>query len=744
MASQPARMLVASFGPFQLDYGKGELRKHGVRIRLARQPWQVLVMLAERPGELVSREEIRQQLWSADTFVDFEHGLNATMNRLRQALGDSAENPRYIETLPGRGYRFLAPVQTAGPVSNEVVSAEAVPTVGTGSSSPIAARTHTVRSRIPSWLVIAACSAVVTALALTLIWNNKQVQAPGPSRVVRFTVPAPDGYGLEPAGSRQAFAVSPDGSRLAFTALGDDGRFRLWVRDLAELEPREAPDTAGLHSVFWSPSGDSLYYSVRGTVRRIATQGGSAQQIISELPQVLHLGTWLSPDRMLLSNRVASFLVPTSGGTPTRLDQTYVWPQVLPDGKHILSIAYDERLHRNRLRVAEFGKPDTTRDILETDSRVTWVRSNAAGRPGHLLYVRGGTLIAHPFDVASLKLAGEAVPLVGGVHFFQPTGAADFSVSQNGVLVYQTRASGTEMEWRDRQGGSVSKVGPARLSTKCVRLSPDGAKIAAAVHNRETGATELWLFNASTGAGRVFVPGPGVLDAPVWSADSQRLLYSRALGSAPKLYIRGLGEQDPEEPLPVAPFQLPTDWSRDGRFVLYTNTAFPASANELEGNVGLIDLQTREIKQLLNSSSQETNAVFSPDGGWIAYISNDSGQPEAYMQAFDSGSLKGERIRVSKAGALYVRWRGDGKEIVYLGTDGLLYGVPVGSSAVRAPRSPVPLFRVSIASRTILPTTFGFDITSDGSRVLMPGAGMDKATHLTVVQDWEAGIRTRK
>jgi hypothetical protein len=154
-------------------------------------------------------------------------------------------------------------------------------------------------------------------------------------------------------------------------------------------------------------------------------------------------------------------------------------------------------------------------------------------------------------------------------------------------------------------------------------------------------------------------------------------------------------------------------------------------------------MKTGEIKQLLDSPSQETNAVFSPDGGWIAYISNDSGQPEAYMQAFDSGSLKGERVRLSRAGALYVRWRGDGREIVYLGTDGNLYGVSVTGSAMRQPGTPIVLFRVPIASRAILPTTFGFDITSDGSRVLIPTAATDKPSHLIVVQNWEAANRSR-
>lgn len=154
--------------------------------------------------------------------------------------------------------------------------------------------------------------------------------------------------------------------------------------------------------------------------------------------------------------------------------------------------------------------------------------------------------------------------------------------------------------------------------------------------------------------------------------------------------------------------------------------------------MGLIDIQTGESKQLLDSASQETNAVFSPDRRWIAYISNDSGKPEAYLQAFDTGSLKGERIRISNSGALYVRWRGDGREIVYLGTDGMLYGVAMSNPAANKPGTPTALFRVSIHARSILPTTFGFDLTFDGSRILVPSAGTGKASHLVVVQNWEA------
>jgi DNA-binding winged helix-turn-helix (wHTH) protein/Tol biopolymer transport system component len=725
LASQPKPAI--TFGPFHLDTAKSELRKHGVRVKLARQPWQVLVLLIERSGEVVTREEIRQRLWSTDTFVDFDHGLNATINRLRQALGDSADSPRYIETVPGQGYRFAVPVAT--PSEPEPPP----PPSGTERKSSVLWS----RERLALLTALVTLIILTGAIALRLFNMDRPVSS---RRAVRFTIVPPSGFALEPAASRQAFAISPDGSRVAFTGLGDDGQFRLWVRDLSHLEPREIPNTRGLHSVFWSQDSESLFYSVRGSVRRIRADG-TAHQIICELPDVLHLGTWLSPDRVLLSNRVVTFIAPAGGGAPTQLRQTYAWPQMLPDGNHVLYIRYDPKRYRNRLMVSRYGEAAGA-DLLETDSRATYAASNDSRHDGYLLYVRGGTLLAHPFDPERRRLTGEGVPVAGNVHFFQPTGAAEFSVSQNGTLVYLSHEPHSQIQWLDREGRKIGQLGPTELAVKCLRLSPDGRKIAAAIRNAESGATEMWVFDTVTGAGRVVIPGPGIVDTPTWSPDSRALVYSRALGSMPQLYRKGIVDEDREERLPAAPFQMPTDWSRDGRFVLYTNTPFPAAANEREGNVSLLDLGTRTITTLLESPSQETNAVFSPDGSWISYISNDSGRAELYVQAFDAGSqprLVGERMRISVSGALYVKWRGDGKELVYLGTDGLMYGVPVLSLPAFRAGPPTALFRVPVTSRAALPSMYGFDVSADGRRFLLPMTQSD--SRLVVIENWESSIR---
>lgn len=728
---------IISFGSFRFDPDTGSLEKHGVRVRLPRQPARILTFLAHRAGTVVTREELRDQVWPSDTFVDFEHGLNAAINKLRQALGDSAEKPRFIETLPGQGYRFVAAVRTEPPerATREAPAPAPVQT-------PLPAQMLNSARKGLSWPVLITSSGVAVLL-VTATWMIA-LRGASPVRLLcaAFTIPAPEGFAFQPAGVRQAFAISPDGSHLAFTAMGDDGQYRLWIRDLANLEPREVAAARGAYTVFWSPGGDALYFSVDRSLRRVNSGAESSYQIISDLPRrVPPLGSWIGPGRILLSYRQLTVVVPASGGRATRLDETYLWPQALPGGKHLLYLTYDKRIERFRLRVGMIGEPQGTKDILETDSRVSWVASTETSGTGYLIYVRAGSLLAQPFDAERLRLTGDAVPLAGNMHVFQPTAAADFSVSNNGVLVYQPLRNNSRVVWLDRSGREVRQVGPDNLSVVYVRASPDGRKIAASVHNPEKGASEIWVYDTQSNVNRVLVPGPGINDKPVWSADGTRLLYSRGLGGGPKLYIRGLAEQDREEQLPGADLQLPTDWSRDGRFVLFQTD------NITDGDVGVVDLKTRKLTWILQSPANETSPVFSPDGSRIAFVSNDSGRPEAYVQAFAAGEsprLTGEPLRIStEEGAQLIRWRRDGREICYLGTDGVVYSVPIAGGPQFRAGAPAALFRVPVASRAVLSTAFGFDVSADGSRFLLPTVRGPLSSYLVVVQGWESLIKRK-
>ena len=728
---------VISFGSFQLDPNAGSLEKHGVPVRLPRQPALILTLLAQRAGTVITREELREQVWSSDTFVDFEHGLNAAINKLRQALGDSPDKPRFIETLPGRGYRFVAAVRIEPPKvdTEEAPAPEPVP------AAPPIPLAQPVPRGIP-WRVLFACFGVAAALLVVAAWTiaRRNIAAVHPLPAT-FTVPAPEGFAFQPAGVRQAFAISPDGSRLAFTAMGDEGQYRLWIRDLASLEPREVTAARGAHTVFWSPGGDSLYFGVDRSLRRVTPDGGSSYQNISDLTRrVPPLGAWIAPDRILLSYRQLTVVVPATGGRAAIVEDAYLWPQALPDGQHLLYLVYDQRIERFRLRAGRFGEPKAGKDILETDSRVSWVASTETPGSGYLIYVRAGSLLAQPFDAAALRLTGDAVPLAGNMHVFQPTAAADFSVSNNGVLVYQPLRNSSRVVWVDRSGRELQQVGPDKLSVVYVRASPDGRKIAASVHNPEKGASEIWVYDTQSKVNRVVVPGPGINDKPVWSPDGTRLLYSRGFGGGPKLYVRGLAEQDREEaPLPAADIQLPTDWSRDGRFALFQTD------NSTDGNVGIIELKTRKLTWILENPAHETSPVFSPDGRRMAFVSNDSGQLEAYVQAFEGGEtprLSGEPLRISSNGAQLVRWRGDGREI-YLGTDGMIYSVPIAAGPQFRAGAPVPLFRVPVVSRAVLSTAFGFDVSADGSRFLLPTVREPLSSYLVVMQGWESLLKRK-
>jgi dipeptidyl aminopeptidase/acylaminoacyl peptidase len=385
----------------------------------------------------------------------------------------------------------------------------------------------------------------------------------------------------------------------------------------------------------------------------------------------------------------------------------------------------------------------TTKDLIETDSRVMYTASTVTPGTGYLLYIRGGNLLAHPFDPRSLELTGETAPVATGVYSFAQSGAADFSVSDQGVIAYQGYVARSQLVWVDRAGHQLGALGPANASLKSGRLSPDGQRLAAAIYEIERGEQDLWIFDLKTNSGRRLTAEPGLRDAPVWSPDSSTLAFLHAADATlPRLHLRGLGQADVEEAMPAADFQAPTDWSPDGRFVAFVNTGVPRLANEQQSDVWVLDLaRGRKPVPLLKTRFHESNPAFSPDGKWLAFTSNESGRPEVYVQAFRSGdapSVIGERHLVSRAGAQAVRWRRDGKELFYLGFDGRVQAVPVRLSPKPHFGPATALFAISTEARAAIHSVLGFDVSADGQRFVIPVVSSLKAPSIVVVQNWEA------
>ncbi|MEO8125849.1 MAG: winged helix-turn-helix domain-containing protein [Bryobacteraceae bacterium] len=740
MGSQPNPTSNLVFGAFRYDEHSGVLTKFGTRLRLHGKPLQILTILIDKPGQIISREELQHHLWQGTTFVDFDQGLNSAVNKLRQALGDSADQPRYVETVAGRGYRFIAPVQKAS--SSVVLEMVQQP-------SPLPLRLEPEpeprgqpppAARLMGRVALAVVALTIVAGAAGYWFGNHSKQPLPPPGALKLSIAPPPGFALEGAASRQAFALSPDGTRLAFTAMDASGEFSVFLRDFNSLESRLVPDSQDAHTLFWPPDSRSLYYTAKGRLWRTPLEGNQ-RVLVSDAPSFMFSGAWLNPGRLLLDSFRASNLVSPSGGPFERLKEIYLWPQLLPDGEHLLYVRWDARAGRHRSHVLRLSDLSDVKDLLETDSRVQYAPSSVTPGTGHLLYVRGGDLLANPFDARSLQITGETMPVVRGIYSFSKTGAADFSVSQTGVLAYQSYISRSQLVWVDRTGSQLGTIGPAGVNLKSARLSPNGQLLATAIYDPERGQQDLWIFDVKTNLGRRLASDPNLRDAPVWSPDSRSLAFLfDNVGQPPKVHIRAVDGNETEEVMPAADFQLPTDWSPDGRFVAFTNTGFPRSASETQSDIWLFDLiRNRKRIPLLTTKFHEANPVFSPDGKWLAFTSNESDRPELYVQAFQSGddpALVGARHLVSSSGALAVRWRRDGKELFYLDLNGRVQTVSVRLSAKPEFGKAAALFSISTEARAAIHSVLGFDVSGDGSRFAIVKAPASPS--IVVIQNWES------
>jgi DNA-binding winged helix-turn-helix (wHTH) protein len=732
MSTQPRLTPKTAFGPFAFDEVSGDLEKHGHRIRLQGQPLQILSMLVARPGGLVTREELQLRLWGGAALADADHGLNAAVNKLRQALGDSADHPRYVETVPGRGYRFIAPVKA--PTRTVVVE---MPPAG----SPRLEGLERSGSHGRKILLGGAIGLILGTLAAGY-WLGARQGATGLAAPI-FEIVPPEGFELEGASSRQAFALSPDGARLAYTAMDVSGLLHLFVRELSSLESKQIADSAGAHTLFWGAGADSLYFTRRGKLRRLDLGTGKHAEV-GDSPGFLMHGSSLGRGPLLMFTGSGSFWINEDSGAIEASAERYPWAQRLP-GEQILYTQLATTEPHHTVSVGTLGTNKNPQRVLEAHSRAVYADSTQPGGPGHLLFIRGGSLLAQPFDAARRRIEGTARPVAERVYSFFPTAAADFSAAHNGTLAYAKHVSRSQLIWVDRDGQKLSAVSAEGVSLKSGRLSPDGNTVATAMYEVEFGSQNIWLIDQKSGHQRLLSAEFGLRDCPVWSPDSRRIAFLRGGGGVfPHLRIRGLGAEDKEIELRSGGFQLPTDWSPDGRYVVFVNTGFPRVASETQSDVWLADVNAGKVSPLLRSKFHETSPAFSPDGRWLAFTSNESGEPEIYVQRFTGGDapgVSGPRFPVTKSGAQALRWRRDGREIFYLAFDGKVHAVPVQLSETPVVGTDTALFSISLAARAAIHSILGFDVSPDGQRFLIPVTTSPERASIIVKQNWESELK---
>lgn len=713
MKDDPERRI--RFGPFEADLAAGELRKDGRVVRLQDQPFQILATLLDRPGEVITRDELRLRLWPGDSYGDFDQGLNTAVNKLREALGDSPSNPRFVETLPKRGYRFIHLVERLGKPSGE--------------------------RRLSAWqperkraaaLTLAAILAIPAAVLSLRAGRRSEPQPQLPLR--RFTVRRPDPtYTLLDA---RRVAISPNGRHVAIVA--DAGVGRLWIQDLDQEQPRLIEGSGGALTVFWSPDSGTVGFAVAGgKLRKVPARGGAPAPVAETGCAHISGAAW-SPDGASIlfacSSPTGLYVTPSAGGTPERV----VSPEML-EGE--LQERAEEPFQKsscvfNPHFLPIKGGGQTVLFVYKGQlmaKNLRTGRQHAAGpgfepvyaSEGYLLYRLGTDLWARPFSPQQAKFAGEGALVARN--------ATDASVASDGTLVYRD-AVFEQLAWVDRRGARLETAGPVVKGAWYPAVSPDGSRIAA--ETLENDSLDIWVSDAR-GARIRLTSHPATEILPVWSPSGDEVAFGSYQAGNIDIFVRKADGGPEGRPLVATPHnERVSDWSRDGRYITYS-MAHPDNGHDLwylERNAG----GGWEPHPFLRTEFNEKSPKLSPDGRYVAYLSDESGRDEVYVRQFPSGSRK---WAVSSGGASQMRWSRNGREIFYVEAGALV------AAEVRLS----PGFEAGPATRLFAHSAFNsswtdanYDVSPDGRRVLVSErvGGQEPVIH--VVQNWLAGFQSRR
>lgn len=518
-----------------------------------------------------------------------------------------------------------------------------------------------------------------------------------------------------------------------FVASGD-GASRLWLRSLGTTTAQPLAGTEGAAFPFWSPDGNAIGFFAGNALQRLALGGGAPQTLVPVT--AARGGTWSTNGVIVFAPNVGSPLmrVTATGGATAAVttlgaeQASHRWPYLLPDGRRFLFYV--------------MGGSDTAGIYLggldgSASTRLTPADSSGVYLPsGWLLWVRAGTLVGQRLDVEQMRLLGQPMTLADGVAVdvaFRPA----VSIAATGLVAYRAEAgSQRQLTWVDRSGASRGIVGDADGSFSYPRVSHDGRRVVVARTVR--GNTDLWLLDGARTSRFTF--DAAIDEYPVWSSDGTRIVFRSNRGRAGDIYEKLTSGAGVENRL-VSSNQIknPSHWSADGRFLLYQSND-PQSGGDL-WIAPMMDARTPTV--FLKTPFRELSAVFSPDGRWVAYHSNESGRPEIYVRpsilpgATDSTGAAGGQWQVSTSGGIHPAWRPDGKELYYLNPEGAMMAVPIsGAGPTVEPGVPEMLFPTRIYGGGVdAQQGRQYDVAPDG-RFLINMVLDNTVAPITLIQNW--------
>jgi Tol biopolymer transport system component len=518
---------------------------------------------------------------------------------------------------------------------------------------------------------------------------------------------------------------------------------RIWVRSLDSLEarPLAATETRNIGlDLFWSPDSRFLGYAAGdGKLKKVAVSGGPPQTLADLEGTAYRGGAW-SREGIVIFGLQGKGLrqVSADGGTAsvvttvdTSRESSHVGPMFLPDGRRFLYTRIANQREESEIHVGTLnpGASESSQRLLLATSGAVFAPSEMPTL-GHLLFVRGRTLMTQPFDAARVELDGEVIPLAENM---SELGERAFSASTTGVLTFRNAgvAAGSRLIWFDRQGKSLGEIGPSAPYGDLV-LAPDGKTLFVNQRDSQTDTTHLWIVDLQRAVRTRLNPGDQRDLAPAASHDGRVVFTSGFL--ATDLYIRSAsGAGDPELLLKSPTAKHPADWSADGRYIIYDDH-HPSRRQDL----WVLPLAgDRKPIPFLTTAADEYFAQFSPDDRWVVYSSDESGRREVYVRDFAPDrvpAVGSARITISTAGGDKPHWRPDGKEIYYIALGGKMMAVPVKLEPTFEPGVAVPLFDTNVTG------TYPYDVTADGRFLVNTISEEDSSssTPITVVINWQA------
>ncbi len=610
-----------------------------------------------------------------------------------------------------------------------------------GSAGPLVNRASS-RERI---LAIAFVLAAGAAIALGVLYAKRPATN---TRVTRTYVKSEEGSGFIFSGDQKGFAISPDGLNLAYVASTPtpDAKSALWIRPMDSLHARLLPGTEAAGFPFWSPDGRYSGFFAGGKLKKIDSQGGPPL-IICDAPDGRG-GSWNQQGDIVFTPTVNSpiYRVSASGGPITRLtmqdpsknETTHRWPWFLPDGRHFIFLAGSTFTPResatNSILMGSLDSKET-KPLFHTHYQAVYAS-------GHMLFLRQSSLMAQSFDAKRFEFTGEAVPIAEQVREDSSIAHAWFSPSANGLLLYaEGAAKNRQLVWFDRNGKQIEAV-PGEDAYAGISLSPDGKKLA---YYLDGTGFDVWgfdiargvkiplTFGASSGQGNLY---------PVWSPDGKYVAYTSYRNGTYALYQKPADGSGGETLLleGIDHFRVPTSWSMDGKLLVYHEGVSGGTyANGVPGGWSIWVLPLfggHKAYPFIQSTFSAREASFSPDGKWLAYCSNESGEYRVYVVPFPG---PGGKWQVSLGDGRGPLWRRDGKEIFYLSADNKLMAVNVeasgGSFAAAGARVLFDSHSYGVFGR--------YDASADGQRFVVVYEGNRPSSTLTSVANWTADLKER-